>query len=734
MKLGIRKFLTILVALSMILSMHVSLAAAGGGNLELGDPYEFLVKFEWKGNDWEAEGSSNSVTVTGSAISVSFESETPIYAVVIKGATDNDTVYFNGVYRGELDNLGLSNPGGNPDISNISFYTMTDEEPWEGTIKIIKSFEEGDDHPLYGVSFTLSDGQGFLVDESTNSDGEAVFEKVPAGTYTLTENVPQGYTSSLGNGITIELPDAADNQNYLEISVKNSLDEEEEFGSLKVHKGIMRISGSVDANLGDGEFKVRLTSPQGEDSEVRELTIKNPADHVVFEDLPFGIYTLEEIDAYHPELEFSDYYFANSGNQNHDVISNEVTIDSENEIEIWLINKVGDPWEGNIRVIKSIPGVQAPNELLEGFEFTLSGPNDYEETASTDEYGEAEFTGLAEGEYLLEEDDYVGYTSSIPDGFTIDLPYDADEENDNYAIVRVTNTPIPDDWKGVIRVEKSITGEDDPDLSGIEFTLSAEGMQDLTQSTNSSGIVEFINLPEGIYTLTEDVPEGYRSSLPSEGLEIELPEEANENDIVTVQVTNRLIPDAELGEIEVAKIVQNRLGSTMTSDNTRFYFELQMLGEGWITIDSGSILGNGTLVFNNLEDGEYRVREVNIDDDFNLISPNNILVEIEDGSSEEVEFVNRERPLPPDDDDDDEEEEDEPEDEPENEPEVLEITVVEPIPEATPTPEPEPVIEVVEEVIPLATLPKTGTFDSSTLGGIGAALLGLGLLLKKKED
>ena len=45
---------------------------------------------------------------------------------------------------------------------------------------------------------------------------------------------------------------------------------------------------------------------------------------------------------------------------------------------------------------------------------------------------------------------------------------------------------------------------------------------------------------------------------------------------------------------------------------------------------------------------------------------------------------------------------------------------------------PEPVVEVVEET-PKA-LPKTGATDPMLFSGLGAALLGLGLFLKKKKE
>lgn len=121
----------------MIMSMHVSIAAPGGGNLDLGAPYELLAKFEWKGNDWVSEGDTNGVSVDGDSESFTFESYELVYAVVLKGGTDNHVEYYpDGVYSGQLDNTDLSNPGGNPGLSNIKFYT---KNQWKGIIGVEKS-------------------------------------------------------------------------------------------------------------------------------------------------------------------------------------------------------------------------------------------------------------------------------------------------------------------------------------------------------------------------------------------------------------------------------------------------------------------------------------------------------------------------------------------------------------------------------------------------------------------
>ena len=218
----------------------------------------------------------------------------------------------------------------------------------EGEIDITKIVIDGeedvitDDETEFHFKIEISDGDGGWdeIDESpitiTGNDTETI-DGLPMGVYKITEyDIDEEY-ELVGDDdyVIVELEEDGDEVKAEFTNMKEG-EPPSELGSLKVHKRIMRENGNVDANLGDGEFTVRLTGPDGYDE---ELTIQKPGEYVIFTDLPFGTYTLEETEAYDPEIEFGDYYFANSGNQNHTEISDEVEIDSENEVEVWLDRK-----------------------------------------------------------------------------------------------------------------------------------------------------------------------------------------------------------------------------------------------------------------------------------------------------------------------------------------------------------------------------------------------------------
>lgn len=716
---------------------------------EVDGPTDYWVSFEVDGQ--YLSFTSNNVIVT----SVTVKGGNAHYIYTDLGSSEN------GMYAPLVGNV-EQNGGNIPDISHYNFtFEIADLPPPppdpEGEIDITKIVVDHEDEVItenntefkFRLYMWVDDDWEEVDDESpfyiTGNDTVTI-DGLTLGKYKFVEeDIPDGFELDSANDVEVTL-----DEEHLERKAEftNKMDDDTPpppgKGKLIVHKRIQRISGSIDANIGDDEFTIQLSGPLPVDSnlyEERTLTINDDenGDHVTFDDLPFGDYILEETHINGEPIGSNEYHIQMPGNNGEEVGSS-VEIESNGTENRWLVNHETPPpppWEGTISIQKLIR--EEPNESLEGFEFELwkdgervRGPE------STDIYGEIDFSGLPAGEYEireLESDFIADYLDDNP----IEIGPEIENENDDVWVVRVNNIRI--EIEDIV-VQKDVSNDDD--LSGFVFRLYRivevdEGEFDeefvAERTTGITGRIVFEDQPDGEYVLYEVPRTGYVMGIGAHGSEEGEEFFHSENMTYPIEVTNRKLPTPELGEIEVEKTVLNSAGNPMSS-NTPFYFELQVLGEGWMTIDSGLIVGNGTYVFDELEDGEYRVREVDIDSDFYLVGSNNIEVEIEDGSIEDVEFINRLKPLPPDDDDDDDDDDrprprPEPEED-EDEEEVLEITVIEQVPEAVPVPE--PVIEVVEEVVPLATLPKTGAHDPSFFGGIGAALLGLGLLLKKKED
>jgi serine-aspartate repeat-containing protein C/D/E len=190
-----------------------------------------------------------------------------------------------------------------------------------------------------------------------------------------------------------------------------------------------------------------------------------------------------------------------------------------------------------------------------------------------------------------------------------------------------------------------------------------------------------------------------------------------------------------------------------TTDLSGFEFNLykNIGGDDWVFVKSKSTDSNGIAEFTGLEAGIYKVVEgVRTGYKFLYCEPSEVFIE-EEASSDTIYVVNEVTETPPEEEElippvkDDETPErprrprrprPERPDVPET-PDVPEIedVVEEPVPEAPVLPPViEEVVEVPEEPVPQATLPKTGAVNPAVASGLGALIIGLGLVLRKKED
>jgi hypothetical protein len=101
-----------------------SSATAANPSEDCPDGTTAVAKYEWKGSGYVAEFGGDVVTVTGDTTAGTFTSTVPISAVFVKGAQDGKTdLYDPPVLSGTFASSGLSNPGGTPAISHVTFCT-----------------------------------------------------------------------------------------------------------------------------------------------------------------------------------------------------------------------------------------------------------------------------------------------------------------------------------------------------------------------------------------------------------------------------------------------------------------------------------------------------------------------------------------------------------------------------------------------------------------------------------
>ena len=359
----------------------------------------------------------------------------------------------------------------------VSVYAKMTNYLKEGSIKVTKSTTGNLNikdirFVVKGISDTNSDIERELF---TDENGEALFENLPIGKYTVTEDgstVPAAYLTADEQEVTVEYNETA------EVSFEN----EEKTGSITVHKtteGQKNIEGIT--------FYLRGTSDSGREINIPATTDKDGI--AKFENIPIGTYMVIEDEETVPY----GYLVADE---------KEVKVEYAQTIDATILN---EEKTGSITVHKTTEG----QKNIEGIKFYLRGTSDtgreIDIPAITDENGIAKFENIPIGTYKVIED-----KETVPYGY---LVADEKEVKVEYAQT-IDATILNNEQTGSIKVHKKTA--DMTNVEGIRFILS--GVSDTGREirieavTDKDGLAKFEGVPVGTYTITEDgstVPYGY---------------------------------------------------------------------------------------------------------------------------------------------------------------------------------------------------------------------------------
>ena len=323
-----------------------------------------------------------------------------------------------------------------------------------------------------GISDTNSDIERELF---TDENGEALFENLPIGKYTVTEDgstVPAAYLTADEQEVTVEYNETA------EVAFENI----EKTGSIKVQK---RTEGQK--NVEGITFYLKGTSDTGREINIPATTNKDGI--AVFENVPIGTYSIIEDEETVPY----GYLVADE---------KEVTVIYAETVDAEILN---NEQTGTIKVHKRTEG----DLNISGITFYLKGTSDTGREinipATTDKDGVAVFENVPVGTYKIIED-----KETVPYGYLV-----AAEKEVTVTYAETVDTDIlNEEQTGTIQIHKKTA--DMSNVEGIRFILS--GISDTGREinipaiTDKDGIAKFENVPIGTYTITEDgstVPYGY---------------------------------------------------------------------------------------------------------------------------------------------------------------------------------------------------------------------------------
>lgn len=148
-----------------------------------------------------------------------------------------------------------------------------------GSVKILKTSEDG---KIYSIEFTLKgtsdSGEKIELKAETNEEGIAEIKDVPIGKYTIIETLPDEYYVEIAPQ---------------DIEVKYQQTTEVTFHNTLKRQGVTVQKQSEDNKIEGIEFRLYGTSDSGEEIDMTEIT--NEGGIAIFEDVPVGTYTAEEI-------------------------------------------------------------------------------------------------------------------------------------------------------------------------------------------------------------------------------------------------------------------------------------------------------------------------------------------------------------------------------------------------------------------------------------------------------
>lgn len=323
--------------------------------------------------------------------------------------------------------------------------------------------------------------------KTTDADGKAAFTGLELGRtyYYREETAPTGYVlDSTVKSITI-----GTGTETAVVTKKVTVENTKQNGSLRVKK----VDDSVPANPIAGiQFKLKDSSGAYVQKNSTDYTVTTDEKGVaIFEDLPYGSYTLEEVAGSVPAK-----YIPSSG------IS--VKIDSNIVKDVTVVNAVKN---FKLQVVK----VDKDNitKKLSGAIFTLyssTGAKLAEKETGAD--GTIEFDNLAyDGYYITEMKAPDGYNSIGSIAFSADK-FSATQSGTDWSSVwdeasRTFKITVQDTKQnGQIVLTK--TGKDGVTvLEGAEFTLYKDGLKVAKATSDTYGKVAFTGLAYGTYTVQE---------------------------------------------------------------------------------------------------------------------------------------------------------------------------------------------------------------------------------------
>ena len=432
----------------------------------------------------------------------------------------------------------------------------------------------------------------------TSGDGNYTFSGIVAGSYTIIETDPDGFTSVTNNSVVVILSgNASANVNFADQAQ----------GTLS---GVVFNDLNGDGNQDENELGLGGVSVALMDTSRQVLsTIVTAGNGVyIFTGQDSGSYIIQETDP--------DGYFSTT----------------LNEVLITLIaggsNAVnfGDQIKGSISGVVFSDfdgdGLQDGNEQgIGGVTITLSATDAEDIVATTTGDGSYSFSGLASQNYTITETDPDGVISITPNTISLTISDDNPSETVNFA----------DQPKGVIAgiVFEDLNGNGVQDASegGVSgVTIEITGTESRTTTTSGDGTYQETGIAAGSYVITETDLTGFVSTTPNQ---------------VTLTLNADNSASANFGDQKIGVIsgvvFSDFNGNGQQDENELGLGGIEITLKGTSTEVTQTTSGDGSYQFVNVTSGNYTVIETD-PEGYISTTMNEVRVNLSDDSSASANF------------------------------------------------------------------------------------------------
>jgi len=541
-----------------------------------------------------------------------------------KGYLKSEDVYV--VIGPDADQTGVNVTFNNDYINEFSYVNVL-----VGNIelkKVGRTYYEDEtykDIPLKGAEFALLytneepvlDDEGKAIKAVSNDDGDVIFANIPVGEYIVVEtDAPDGYVKAHSK---IYVNINRNDENPYEAIVEYALPDEEFSDEITV------VNDSIDIRFNKVDKDEKPLDGAVFALKQGETVIDTQASKdgkIIFEGVPAGEYTIEEVTPPAGYKALDKIIEVIVG------IDADITFTYEDETyENGGLNVVNErrpstpnptPVLGSIAIKKT----DEDKKVLSGAEFTL-----YDEDGKvvdrgvTGSDGTLTFDDLEPGKYILKE-------TKAPEGYVLEV----DETNVTVVANRTntyTFTNKKEEPKKPGRIDVVKVDEEGTLLSDAWFSLIDSNGTTLQNAVTVNGRVSFEDVPVGRYKVEEvQAPDGYE--LTSQTVNVTVDSE----ETVTLRFVNKksgVTVTPVSGRITINKVDEDNAPLAGA--------EFTLYNENNEIVGTAVSDASGRVVFDNLSDGRYFVKETEAPAGYRLVS-DSLTVNVAGGSSNSYRFRN----------------------------------------------------------------------------------------------